>query len=323
MDQVAMMKRMAVRSLLTPVYALAVLGTAPAYLHFVAGSIAGFDGITKGRYFLGPVLSLLCVLAAFALWRTWSIGGRLWRYGAYINASPKDRSYDAAGLAAASAAFIGFVAIAKAIHRADEVIVFSVLLVPAACLASIAFLRSKSVNGSADGVRSAATLKLVDLPGLVCGTAVGLLGIYYLVPVPISGWGACDWTVFYPLYPDLWPVRRLEVFDACSNDVWTLTVISGVPSLVCLVAGTLAAAIGRNANAERGALAAAIVVAFVLVRLAVQMSDTPTAPHIGWVHSLIAGVLIVLGAAWLGYVGGKRGVEWSRRLHGSKVLAAD
>lgn len=316
------MKRLALRALLMPVYGLAGLGTAAAYLHFIAGAIGGFDGIAKGRYFLGPVLSLLCVIAAFALWRVWLIGGRLWRYGVYTHASLKDRRYDAAGLAAAGAAFIGFVAIAKAIYRADEVTFFSVLLVPAACLAIIAFLWSTSepsmpaagMNESADGVRSAATLKLADLPGLVCGTAIGLLGVYYLVPLPQSGWGACEWTVFYPLHPDLWPVEQLQAFDVCSTDAWTLSIVSGVLSVVCLIAGAVAAAIGRNANAERGARAAAIAVAVVLARLAIQVSDTPDAPQIGWVESLIAGMLIVLGAAWLGYVGGKRATgAFSRR----------
>ena len=318
------MQRLAMRALLIPVYGLAGLGTAGAYLHFVVGAIAGFDGITKGRYFLGPVLSLLCLLAAFALWRVWLIGGRIWRYGAYMNASPKNRRYDAAGLAAAGAALIGFVTIASAIHRAEEVLIFGILLLPAACLATLAFLWITSdsatppadMSESAEAVRSFGGLKLADLPGLVCGTAIGLLGVYHLVPLPPSGWGACEWTIFYPLSPDLWPVERGEVFDACSESAWTLSTISGVLSLVCLIAGALAAAIGRNANAERGARAAAIVVGFVLARLAIQMSDTPTAPHIGWVESLIAGVLIVLGAAWLGYVGGKRGVGWSQRWFG-------
>lgn len=304
------MQRLAMRALLIPVYGLAGFGTAAAYLHFVVGSIAGFDGIAKGRYVLGPVLSLLCLLAAFALWRLWSIAGRLGRYGAYINASLKDRKYDAAGLAAAGAALIGFVAIAKAIHRADEVAFFSILLVPAACLAINAFLWS-TAEPATPASRSAATLRLTDLPGLVCGTAIGLLGVYYLVPLPRSGWGVCEWSVFYPLSSNLWPVERGEVFDACSESAWTLSIISGVLSLVCLIVGAFAAAIGRNANADRGARAAAIVVAVVLARLAVQMSDTPDAPYIAWVESLIAGVLIVLGAAWLGYVGGKRGTKAS------------
>ena len=60
---------------------------------------------------------------------------------------------------------------------------------------------------------------------------------------------------------------------------------------------------------------AGIVVAFALAKLAVQKSDTPDAPYIGWVESLIAGIFIVVGAAWLGHVGGKRGVRWSQRRH--------
>jgi hypothetical protein len=310
------MQRAAMRTLFIPVYGLAGLGTAAAYMHFVVGVIAGFDGITKGRYFLGPVLSLLCLLGVFALWRVWSIGGRIWRYGAYANASPKDHEYDRAGVAAAGVAFIGFVAITGAIYRTDELVYFGVLLMPATCLAIITFLwvKAEPVNQNVDAVRSAARFKLGDLPGLVCGTALGLFAVYRYVPLPVGGWGPCEWTVFYPLGSSLWPVERPEIWDACSDSAWTLCLITSVLSLVCLGVGAVAAFIGKNANAERGARAAAIVVAVVLARLAIQRSDTPDAPYLGWVASLIAGVLIVVGAAWLGYVGGRRGVGLSRRL---------
>jgi hypothetical protein len=308
------------RALFIPVYGLAGLGTAAAYMHFVTGAIAGFDGVMKGRYFLGPVLSLLCLLGAFALWRVWSIGGRIWRYGAYVNASPKDYRYDRAGVVAAGAACIGFVAIASAIHRTDELVIFGILLMPAACLAIITFLWITSSPSpmpgnsaeSAGDARSAARLKLGDLPGLICGTALGLYGVYRFVPVPTSGWGACDWTIFFPLHSGLWPYERPDIFDACGDGAWTLTLITSVLSLVCLVAGAAAAMIGKNANARRGAGAVAIVVAVVLARLALQKSYSPDAPYPGWVESLIAGVLIVVGAAWVGYVGGRRGVGLSR-----------
>jgi hypothetical protein len=316
------MQRAAMRALFIPVYGLAGFGTMAAYMHFVAGVIAGFDGIAKGRYFLGPVLSLLCMLGGFALWRVWSIGGRIWRYGAYTNASPKDHAYDRAGVAAAGAAFIGFVAIASAIYRGDELVYFGMLLMPATCLAIITFLWIKSdpspasVNENADDVRSAVGLRLADLPGLVCGTALGLYGVYHFVPLPMGGWGACEWTVFYPLRSDLWPVQRMEISDACSDSAWTLCLISSVLSLVCLVVGAAAAVIGKNASAARGARAVAIVVAVVLARLAIQKSDTPDAPYLAWVESLIAGAFIVVGAAWVGYVGGRRGVALRRRLFG-------
>ena len=45
-------------ALLIPAYGLAALGTAATYLHVSVGIVAGFDGIAKGRYFLGPVLSI-------------------------------------------------------------------------------------------------------------------------------------------------------------------------------------------------------------------------------------------------------------------------
>jgi len=313
------MKRLALRVLLVPVFGLAALGTAAGYLHFVVGVIAGFDGVTQGKYLLGPLLSVLCVLAAFALWRVWLTGSRLWRYGAYINASPKDRRYDAAGLGAAAVVFMGFVAIAKSIERPGEVTYFSIVLAPAACLAIIAFLwslyapRTSAPSDAHDTATGVGKLGLADVPGLLCGTAIGLLGVYYIVPRPRSGWGMCDWSVFYPLYPDLWPVERPIVFDGCGEDVLTLSIISGVLSFVCLIAGALAAAIGRNANAARGARAAAIVVAVTLATLAIQKSVTPDARDLGWVESIIAGLLIVVGAAWLGYVGGIRAVRWTRR----------
>lgn len=320
------MQRAAMRALFIPLYGLAGLGTAAAYMHFVTGAIAGFDGIIKGRYFLGPVLSVLCLLGAFALWRVWSIGGRIWRYGAYVHASPKDYKYDRAGMAAAGAAFIGFVAIANAIHRTEEFVIFGILLMPATCLAIITFLwitsdPSASVD-DVDNARSAAGLKLADLPGLICGAALGLYAVYRFVPVPMSGWGPCDWTIFYPLNSDLWPYERPETFDACDDGAWSLTLITSVLSLVCLVAGAAAAVIGKNENSRRGTWAAGIVVAVVLARLAIQMSEVPTPWHMGWVETVIAGALIVVGAAWVGDIGGERGVELSRWLFGRARMPA-
>jgi hypothetical protein len=315
------MQRAAMRALFIPVYGLAGFGTAAAYLHFVSGAIGGFDGIMEGRYVLGPGLSLLCLLGAFALWRVWSIGGRIWRYGAYVKASSKDYGYDRAGVVAACAAFIGFVAISGAIHRGEEVVFFSILLMPATSLAIITFLWITSdpspapggIDASADDT---AALKLADLPGLVCATALGLYGVYRFVPLPFSGWGPCDWTIFYPFSLSLWPLERGEMYDGCSDGVGTLSMIGGALSLVCLIAGALAAVAGRGANARRGAWAAGIVVAVVLARLLIQQSETPTPWHARWVASIITGMLIVLGAAWVGYVGGRRGVELRRRLFG-------
>ncbi|HKS57790.1 MAG TPA: hypothetical protein VJS12_21005 [Steroidobacteraceae bacterium] len=308
------MKELALRLLLVLVLGLAALGTAPAYLHFAVGAVAGFDGVREGRYVLGPLLSMLSVLAAFALWRVWLICGRLWRDGAYVNVSLRDRSYDAAGLGATVAAVIGFLAIAKAIHRADVVIFFGILLVPAAFTASIAFFVgafAPRADAQSDAPASPSRSQLADLPGLVIGTAAGLLGVYFLVPRPRSGWGPCDFTVFYPLHSELWPVEPVMMFDNCATDAITLSIVSGVLSLICLAAGALAAAIGRNANAARGARAAAIVVAVVLTTLAIQRSDTPDAPYLGWLESFIAGALIVVGAGWLGFVGGIRGARWN------------
>jgi hypothetical protein len=324
------MQRAAMRALFIPIYGLAGFGTMAAYMYFVTGAIAGFEGIAKGKYFLGPSLSLLCVLGAFALWRVWSIGGRIWRHGAYLHASPRDHRYDGAGVIAAGAAFIGFVAIASAIYSVEEVAIFSILLMPATCLAIITVLWITSepspapagTNESADDILYAAGLKLADLPGLVCGIALGLFGVYRYVPLPFSGWGQCDWTIFYPLHSGVWPYDRSEIRDACSEGVSTLSAIGGMLSLVCLIAGALAAVVGRNANARRGTWSAGIVVAIVLVRLAIQRVDQTPARDVDWVESVIAGVLIVMGAAWVGYVGGKRGVELSRWLFGRTARAA-
>jgi len=92
---------------------------------------------------------------------------------------------------------------------------------------------------------------------------------------------------------------------------------------VCVIAAAAAAVIGRNANALRGAWATGIVVAVVLARLAIQRGFAPGAQHVGWVASAIVGALIVLAVAWLGYVGGRRGVELRRRLFGQTAPATD
>jgi hypothetical protein len=307
------MKRLALRALLIPAYGLAALGTAAAYLHFSVGIVAGFDGIAQGRYFLGPILSILSALAVLALWRVWSIGARLWRYGAYASASPQARRYDAAGVAAAAATLIGFGAIAKPIYRTEEVLIFGILLGPAAVIAIIAFIRSlyrsqASASATAVGGDDAfvAPLHLADLPGLVCGTAIGLLGIDYLVPRPFSsGWGPCKWTVLYPFHPALWPVERPIAFDGCDDSAQMLCSIGISLSLVCLLAGATAAYIGKSANAARGAVSASLAVAIVLTALSVEVLRAPHPQSIDWVRSIVVSVFIVVGAGWLGYVGGK------------------
>ena len=324
------MQRAAMRALFIPVYGLAGFGTLAAYIYFVTGVIAGVEAVADGRYFLGPVLSLLSLFGAFALWRVWSIGGRIWRYGAYMNASPKDYRYDRAGMAAAGAAFIGFVAISAAIDRGG-VLFFSFVLMPATCLAILTFLwitsdpsspPARSSEGANDRPTSAG-LTLADLPGVVCGAVLGLYGVYRFVPLPVSGMGICDWTLFYPLESGLWPYDRSEVFDGCSDGASMVSMICGVLSIVCVIAAAAAAVIGRNANALRGAWATGIVVAVVLARLAIQRGFAPGAQHIGWVASAIVGALIVLAVAWLGYVGGRRGVELRRRLFGQTAPATD
>jgi phage tail sheath protein FI len=316
------MKRLALRALLIPAYGLAALGTAAAYFHFSASIVAGVDGIAHGRFFLGPALSILSFVAMLALWRMWSIGARLWRHGSYVITSPQDARYDLPGVVAAAGALMGFAAIAKPIHRTEEVGVFGVLLSPAALLALtafvISFFRSQvntPVGAKSDDAASVfvARLRLSDLPGIVCGTAIGLLGIYYAVPRPVSGWGPCNWTVFFPLYPDSWPVERPIAFDACDDSVITLCCI-GIPlSLVCLVSGATAARIGKNPNAVRAAAAASISVAVVLMTLSMDVLGAPHPQTIAWVHSLIVGFFIVVGAGWLGYVGGQKAIRLGRR----------
>jgi hypothetical protein len=247
-----------------------------------------------------------------------------------MNASPKDYRYDRAGMAAAGAAFIGFVAISAAIDRGG-VLFFSFVLMPATCLAILTFPwitsdpsspPARSSEGANDRPTSAG-LTLADLPGVVCGAVLGLYGVYRFVPLPVSGMGICDWTLFYPLESGLWPYDRSEVFDGCSDGASMVSMICGVLSIVCVIAAAAAAVIGRNANALRGAWATGIVVAVVLARLAIQRGFAPGAQHVGWVASAIVGALIVLAVAWLGYVGGRRGVELRRRLFGQTAPATD
>lgn len=313
------MKRLALRVLLTLLYGFAAIGTPPAYLHLAAGTFAGLEGIAEGKYFLGALLWALSLLALFAMWSLWSIGRCLWRHGAYTNAAREDRVNDARGLLCAWIALVGFNAIAAPLYRTDEVFGFSVLLAPAAVLATVAFFWSMrhertgspgDLSDASDVTYFRSLTKLADLPGVVCGVTIGLLGVFYLVPRPRSGWGSCDWTVLYPLHGSLWPVERPMIFDACSDDVWTLTFISSALSIVCLIAGASAAAIGKNASARRGAYAAAIVVTFVLARLVIHVSQTPDGPYIAWLSTLTVGAFVVAGGAWLGLVGGWRGALW-------------
>jgi hypothetical protein len=203
------------------------------------------------------------------------------------------------------------------------VAVFSIVFAPATFVAILAFLwstynprlKGDATSGTDDNAgRSIATLKLEDLPGVACGAAIVLLGVLYVVPRPRSGWGMCDWTVFYPLYENVWPVERPMVFDACADDPFTLSLISGVLSLVCIFAGTLAAATGKYAAAKRGAWAAAIVVAPGLAQLLFQFSRKPDASYIGWLESFAVGALVVVGYAWVGYVGGRKGERWRSKL---------
>jgi hypothetical protein len=246
------------------------------------------------------------------------IGARVSRYGAYINASPQDRHCDAVGVAAAVVALVGFAAIAKPIYRTFEVILFGILLAPAAILATVAFVRSRSQSQTNTPGTTfnenpvaafSAPLHWVDVPGLVIGTSIALLGIHYLVPRPIGGWGPCDWTIFYPINGGLWPVERPISFDGCNDGAGMVWAISIPLSLVCLVSGAIAARIGRNANAVRGAASAAIAVAVVLTALSVSLLIRPHWSDAPWVRSFMVGIFIVVGAGWLGYVGGKRAVR--------------
>lgn len=314
-------KRAAMRMLLTPIFGLAAIGTPSAYLFLAGGIFAGLEGIAGGKYFFGALLCGLSLLASWALWKLWSSGALLWRHGAYTNVARDQRVNDGLGLLGACIALAGFIAMSEALYRTSEVIMFSVLLAPAVLLVATALLWG-AVQGGRDDSRGSSDLadpaelrygmklKLADLLGVACGAAIGLAGVFYVVPRPISGWGPCDWTAFYPLYGPLWPQERPIVFDACSDDALTLTFISIVLSIVCLIAGAFAAAIGPGGSPRRGAWAAAIAIALVLAKLTIQVSLTPSGPYIAWVSTLAIGASVVLGAAWLGHLGGRRGARW-------------
>lgn len=322
------MERSTPRTLLIPAYGLAALGTPVTYFYLSAGLIAGIDGIAQGSYFLGSILSILSVLALLALFRVWAIGARLWRYGRYANASPQTRRYDAAGVVAATAALIGFSAIAKAIGRATEVIFFGILLGPAAVLAITAFIRGRTksqVDASAVAMGADTDffprVHVLDLLGLVCGTVICVLAIDYLVPRPTSGWGHCKWTWLYPIHAPLWPTEPLVMFDGCNRGSEMYFLLGLSLSFVCLLAGAIAAYIGRRVNPRRGAVATSLAVAMVFV---VLIADVLRNPHeyLSWARSIILAVLVVVGSGCVGYMGGQaaRGL-WRPRAGSTSTVA--
>jgi hypothetical protein len=134
------------------------------------------------------------------------------------------------------------------------VLFFSFVLMPATCLAILTLLwitsdpsspPARSSEGANDRPTSAG-LALADLPGVVCGAVLGLYGVYRFVPLPVSGMGICDWTLFYPLESGLWPYDRSEVFDGCSDGASMVSMICGVLSIVCVIAAAAAAVIGKK-----------------------------------------------------------------------------
>ncbi len=300
---------------LAPVYALAAIGTPAAYIHLTVGVFAGLEGIAGGNYVLGAALAALSILALFALWRMWSIGRRAWNQGAYAIADRGGFILDVRGLLSAWIAFPAFYWLAEALYRSPEIIVLATLLGPAMVMATLVFawaiVRQHTGACSADKIdentrfdTSSSPPKLDDLPGIACGVAVGLLGIYYFVPLPHSGWGPCDLSIFFPRLQSLWPTERPVIFDSCSKDILTIVIITSALSLVCIVTGAIATAVGRLKAPKRGLLSAAFVVAFFLTLFAAAAWVSPDGPFIAWLGTIALGSSLVAGAAMLGYLGG-------------------
>jgi hypothetical protein len=319
-------KRMALRALLAPTFGLMAVGTPAAYMYFSAGVLAGFQGVGKGEYFLGVVLSLLSLAALYAIWTVWSLGRELWIRGTHVRPA-RNRLKDALGLLCAWIAFASFVALGESLYRVEEVIVFSVLLMPAVVLASAAVLwatlqgRSGSSSDSLGNVFPATavgstTMKLPDLPGVLSGIAITVLAIAFLVPRPTSGWGLCDLSIVFPMTGGLFLTERFESFDGCSTGIGYLTVLCGALSLVCFIAGAFTAATRRMAASRSGASAVAIAMACAMLTLVWR------ARFVEWPATLVVGIAAFAGATWVGYLGGRLGGKMREAISANRDVPA-
>lgn len=109
---------------------------------------------------------------------------------------------------------------------------------------------------------------------------MGIVGLILCVPNPRSGWGACDWSTFFPFIDSVWPAERAAIFDSCSSDLLTLTFVCNSAALVCFAAGALAAIVGKHDGHARGSWAAGIAIACVLVQLLAKVASSPDGAHI-------------------------------------------
>jgi hypothetical protein len=231
------------------------------------------------------------------------------------------RVNDVRGLLAAWVAAIGLAAISKLIFREEDVLVLAVLLGPSLLVTTVIACVMKpeevvqSVHAPLSGILQRTRPR--QYIGMMAGLVVGLSGAAFILPPTPSGWGPCDWTIMFPIGSDLWPIERMIIFDGCSTGIGYQTILFAVASFIFWIGGLLATVIGRSADPWHGAITATVtasivltwtVVARILQVLALPLDPPPPiSEHINWISTMGIAIAVVLWAARLGYLGGRRG----------------
>lgn len=305
---------------------LMYLGTPGAYLQLCAGAIGALEGFRRGHRALATALLICSALGLYGLWTVWSISTRVRTHGKYVVHTESGRVKDARGLLAAWIAVIGLAAISTSIFRGEEVFILSVLLVPSLLTTTVV-----ASMGFPEKVEGPATLSLTGLPrrtsarqyvGVACGIAVGLLAI---LPVTRAGYGICPLIDMFPLGWNVWPTQGLTVYglhQGCNAAMFGQTVLLAVASFVFWTSGLLAVVSGRSRDPWHGAIASAVaalivltwtVTARVAIVLALPLNPLPPVSYyINWVATVSIGIALVLWAARLGYLGGRRAVRGTK-----------
>jgi hypothetical protein len=301
---------------------LMYLATPAAYLQLSAGAIGAIEGFRRGHWSLASALLIFSVLGLYGLWTMWSISTRTWVHRRYV-VSSSGQVKDTRGLLAAWAGGIGLGAISTAIFRGEDVLIFSVLLLPSLLVTTViaCAMAPASIEEPARMPLSGLMQRIQGrhYVGMVAGLVAGLSGLTLLIPPTHSGWGPCDWTIMFPIGIDLWPEERGIIEDACSTGPGYQIIVLGVASFVFWTSGLLTVVIGRSSDPWQGALAAAVAASSVLTWTVIGRVNEvlglplkplpPISQYIDWISTIGVGVAVVLWAARLGYLGGRRGAR--------------